>query len=657
MADVAKTVSIIFQGEDKTSAALRSVESGLDGIGTGAAGATTKLGAVGDEVEELGKEDASIDGLADAFQALGAAIVLSAFVDANVQAEKFEKAMTLLKGSSEAAAEEFAYISSVSQVLGLRLFEAADAYTQLTAATKGTALEGQATRDIFESVSTAFSVLGKSSVEVEGALLAVTQMVSKNTVSMEELRDQFGERLPGALGIAADAMGLTTKELDELVSSGNLTASEFLPKFAAALKDTFGDTTYVESYTASWNRLQNSLNDAFIVIGKADIFDVLTKGLEVAVASVVGAVAGFTLLGEIIGSVAGAIATGDFTQLGTDIDDAMARAADKTRAASDAMLGAEQAAVDLKYSGEAAGKAVAEGMAKGAEGAEDLSKASKEVDALLKTIGLDPKQFKDPIAEVVFAFEALAKNPAVTGEQFLSGLLVTLDQIKGADSLNAVFEATAAAFKDGRLNAEQYAAALGALESKQDGTWEAMQRTTAQTKEQAAAFEKSAKETQKAEEAAAKLALELEKLASNERIALIEANVQLNVAQVEADTQKVIAAFDSINAGIESTGETLSSLWDSLGSGDLSFSQMFALQRELDKESQRRDQEFRLQEDLTRKQIEMMDAQINALNNGDGMIKVTGDGLQPHLEAFMWEILKAIQVRVNADGLKMLLGT
>ena len=38
-------------------------------------------------------------------------------------------------------------------------------------------------------------------------------------------------------------------------------------------------------------------------------------------------------------------------------------------------------------------------------------------------------------------------------------------------------------------------------------------------------------------------------------------------------------------------------------------------------------------------------------------IKITGDGLQPHLEAFMWEILKAIQVRVNADGLKMLLGT
>lgn len=170
-------------------------------------------------------------------------------------------------------------------------------------------------------------------------------------------------------------------------------------------------------------------------------------------------------------------------------------------------------------------------------------------------------------------------------------------------------------------------------------------------------IKKSAEELAKAEEAAQKLKLELEKIASNERIKTLEFKAQIDVARIQADAQKVVAAFDSINAGIQSTGETMSSMWDTLGSGDLSFSQTFALQRELDKESQRRDQEFRLQEDLTRKQIEMMDAQINALNNGDGMIKISGDGLQPHLEAFMWEILKAIQVRVNADGLKMLLGT
>ena len=51
-----------------------------------------------------------------------------------------------------------------------------------------------------------------------------------------------------------------------------------------------------------------------------------------------------------------------------------------------------------------------------------------------------------------------------------------------------------------------------------------------------------------------------------------------------------------------------------------------------------------------------MKAQTDALVNGDGLIKIDGSGLAPHLEAFMWEVLKAVQVKVNKDGLKLLLG-
>jgi hypothetical protein len=35
---------------------------------------------------------------------------------------------------------------------------------------------------------------------------------------------------------------------------------------------------------------------------------------------------------------------------------------------------------------------------------------------------------------------------------------------------------------------------------------------------------------------------------------------------------------------------------------------------------------------------------------------VDGAGLQPHLEAIMFEILEALQVRVNAEGGDLLLG-
>ena len=42
--------------------------------------------------------------------------------------------------------------------------------------------------------------------------------------------------------------------------------------------------------------------------------------------------------------------------------------------------------------------------------------------------------------------------------------------------------------------------------------------------------------------------------------------------------------------------------------------------------------------------------------SGTVTVTITGDGLAPHLEAFMWEVLRAVQVRVNEDGLDMLLG-
>ena len=48
---------------------------------------------------------------------------------------------------------------------------------------------------------------------------ALAQMASKGTVSMEELRQQLGDRLPGALGLAAKGLGITEQELIKLVSA------------------------------------------------------------------------------------------------------------------------------------------------------------------------------------------------------------------------------------------------------------------------------------------------------------------------------------------------------------------------------------------------------------------------------------------------------
>ena len=140
-----------------------------------------------------------------------------------------------------------------------------------------------------------------------------------------------------------------------------------------------------------------------------------------------------------------------------------------------------------------------------------------------------------------------------------------------------------------------------------------------------------------------------------EKIALIEGQAAIAVASIEADARKVEAAFESINVGIESTGQLLSDLFGELNNAD-NFRDKFQIEDQIKLENERRAKELELQEKLTKATIAELKARQEMMRSGGALITVNGDGLQPHLEAFMWEILEAIQVRVNADGYEMLLG-
>ena len=48
---------------------------------------------------------------------------------------------------------------------------------------------------------------------------------------------QLGDVLPGALQVAAKALGMTTQQLDKAVSSGQVLASDLLPKMAKELHE------------------------------------------------------------------------------------------------------------------------------------------------------------------------------------------------------------------------------------------------------------------------------------------------------------------------------------------------------------------------------------------------------------------------------------
>ncbi len=185
--------------------------------------------------------------------------------------ESMTKAIELTSGSSEQFQKNMSFIKESSSRLGLELTSASTGFKTLSAAAMGSSLEGEGVRHVFAAVASATSQLGISADDSKGAFLALGQMISKGKVSAEELRGQLGERLPGAFNIAADAMGVTTMELDKMLQQGKIISTDFLPKFAKALNEKFGDPmeTNVKTMRANMNRLKNAFTTGMAAIGQS----------------------------------------------------------------------------------------------------------------------------------------------------------------------------------------------------------------------------------------------------------------------------------------------------------------------------------------------------------------------------------------------------
>jgi len=172
----------------------------------------------------------------------GIGSMIRSIFEAGADYQQLKLSFEGIAGSAQGASKELAWLRDTSEKLSLNFYSLADGYKSISAAAMGTALEGQEVHKIYQALITAGSALGLSNDKIKGSLYAVEQMISKGTISMEELRRQLGNQLPGAFQIAAQAMGATTTELMRMVKEGELATEEFIPKFARALEDRFAGT-------------------------------------------------------------------------------------------------------------------------------------------------------------------------------------------------------------------------------------------------------------------------------------------------------------------------------------------------------------------------------------------------------------------------------
>lgn len=199
---------------------------------------------------------------------LGIAAATIGTLSSAAQYEGLQKSIEFA-GAADGA-KNMAYVRSEVERLGLPLRESLDGFKTLSGAMMGTGLAADQQQKIFTGLSEGIATFRLPAEQANRALLALAQMASKGTVASEELKGQLGEALPGAFGIAARSLGVTTSQLGKMLDAGEIVAADFLPKFAAELHKTFGQSAIdaTNGATANFNRFQNSIFDLRVEIGQ-----------------------------------------------------------------------------------------------------------------------------------------------------------------------------------------------------------------------------------------------------------------------------------------------------------------------------------------------------------------------------------------------------
>jgi tape measure domain-containing protein len=248
----------------------------------GVAQANAQIRKVGSSAK---KSAGGVTLLAASLASIGAGLFVKTLIQTNVAFNKIETTLAALTGTTEAAAIEFQFLADEADRLGFVTTDLALNYARLTASTKGTILQGQATRDIFSAISEQARLLQLSTQDTGFAIRAITQIISKGVVTMEEMRRQLGDNLPGAFSKAAKSMGLTTSEFIELIESGNLLADEFIPKFAKFLTEDAapGLDKVTTSLAANIERMKNSFQLFLKAIGDTGALGAFNTALGISI--------------------------------------------------------------------------------------------------------------------------------------------------------------------------------------------------------------------------------------------------------------------------------------------------------------------------------------------------------------------------------------
>ena len=296
MSDVVSKITLAFR--DQATPGLRNVGSELDALRSKASGFKGALASIGQGMG-VGAGMTGFSGMTD---------LLSSAGSTNMRVENIGAAYEAIMGDADKARAQLAFIREESDRLGLSYLDTAESAKTFFASAKDTEIEKDA-KEIFLAFSEMGTALRLTQDQMQGVFLAIGQMASKGKVTAEELRQQLGERAPGAFKLFADALGVCTTSLDKMLERGEVTI-DTLAKVAPIIRERYGAglKAAMDSTTAAVGRLNTAWDDLMLHAGSSDALKEGVKLLTDGVKGMDSAIVGLSMNWETVRN--GALALG-----------------------------------------------------------------------------------------------------------------------------------------------------------------------------------------------------------------------------------------------------------------------------------------------------------------------------------------------------------
>ena len=403
-----------------------------------------------------------------------------AFISSIVQLDQMRRGLNAIYKDAGTTAAQIEFLRSTTNSVGVSFGGLSKEFVKFSAAMTGAKVPLAESNALFAAMTRASAALGLGAEETSGALNALGQMASKGVVSMEELRQQLGDRLPGAFGLVAKGLGITEAQLVKLVESGQLAARDVFPALTQALQSLGNES---DGLVPTWERLKGLFTLTAQNAGDAGVYVLLTGVLKILGGTVSALALGLSVLLEgifLVGAGVTALAarlTGDakaFDFFSEQVEKATGRLTEQANAFNGMLdpqrqYAAGQAQVAIALDATATASVAAANAATGAAKALELKALAAKLAADgVYSLSAQMVQFDTAAAAVLVtlgkeieASEKLARAAKEEGDT-----LVALAKLKGDQK--AIADASVIA-------AERYAAALATVAEKQQAETEILE--------------------------------------------------------------------------------------------------------------------------------------------------------------------------------------